>query len=53
MQTIKVKSWGKEQGDFVLINEEDFNPEFHTLLEAVPAEKTKPARKTKPTASEA
>lgn len=30
---IKVKPWGQGQGDFVLIEDEDFNPEFHTLFE--------------------
>lgn len=46
MNTIKVKPWGKDQGDFVLINEEDFNAEVHELFDA-PAEKAKPARKAK------
>lgn len=40
MKTIKVKPWGEGQGDHVLINEEDFNPEFHALLDA--AEPAKP-----------
>lgn len=31
MKTIKVNPWGKGQGDFVLINEEDFDPDFHEL----------------------
>lgn len=33
IKTIKVKAWGEEQGDFVVINEEDFNPDFHSLLD--------------------
>lgn len=41
MKTIKVKPWGEGQGDFVLINEEDLNPEFHALLDAAGPEKTK------------
>lgn len=36
MKTIKVKPWGKDQGDHVVINEEDFNPSFHELLDDVP-----------------
>ena len=52
MKTIKVKPWGDEQGDHVLINEEDFNPEFHTLLDDASADKAKPARKAKPAVSE-
>jgi hypothetical protein len=32
MGTIQVKPWGEDQGDFVLIEESDFNPDFHTLL---------------------
>lgn len=41
MKTIKVKPWGPEQGDFVLINEEDFNPDFHALLDAAESDKPK------------
>lgn len=52
MATIKVRPWGPEQGDFVIINEDDFDPEFHTLLGDKPAEKAKPARKAKTQASE-
>jgi hypothetical protein len=29
METMKVKPWGDDQGDFVLINAEDFNADFH------------------------
>lgn len=46
MNVIKVKPWGKDQGDYVLINEEDFNAEVHELFDA-PAEKAKPGRKPK------
>ncbi len=28
--TIKVKPWSKDQGDFVEINADDFDPEIHT-----------------------
>lgn len=28
-KTIKVKPWGKDQGEFVEINAEDFDPSFH------------------------
>lgn len=31
MGTIQVKPWGEDQGDFVLINEEDFDKDFHEL----------------------
>jgi len=30
--TIKVKTWGKGQGDFVEINEDDFDPKNHKKL---------------------
>jgi hypothetical protein len=30
--TIKVKPWGKDQGDFVEINEEDFDAKVHKKL---------------------
>ena len=36
METIKVKPWGKDQGDFVVINKEDFDPEVHELLDGEP-----------------
>ena len=29
MAVMKVKPWGKEQGDFVLIDSENFDPKFH------------------------
>ena len=29
MDTIKVKPWGKDQGEYVLINAEDFDPTKH------------------------
>lgn len=33
MKTLNVKPWGKDQGDFVVINEEDFDPSRHELLD--------------------
>lgn len=36
METIKVKPWGKDQGDFVIINKSDFDPEVHELLDGEP-----------------
>ena len=43
MAVVKIKSTHPEtQGDFVLINEEDFNPEKHKLL-SEPAEPAEPA----------
>lgn len=33
MKQLKVKPWGEGQGDHVLIDESEFNPEFHTLIE--------------------
>jgi hypothetical protein len=30
-KTLKVKSWHKSQGDFVIINEVDFDKDVHTL----------------------
>lgn len=37
MKTIQVKPWGQDQGDYVIINEEDFDPKVHQLLDAAPA----------------
>lgn len=31
-KTLKVKPWGEGQGDFVVINEADFDPDLHELL---------------------
>lgn len=33
IETVKVKPWSDDQGEFVLINKSDFNPEVHELLE--------------------
>lgn len=46
MDTMKVKAWGKGQGDYVLINVEDFDPKFHSKLEdgAKPARRGRPAK---------
>jgi len=45
METIKVKPWGEDQGEFVLINAEDFDAEKHELLEDEP-KKTRRSRRT-------
>jgi hypothetical protein len=47
MNTIQVKPWGKDQGDFVTINEDDFDPEKHELLDAEPKPK-KSAKASEP-----
>lgn len=46
MQTMKVKPWGEGQGDHVIINVEDFNPDFHVAYEEAATPK-KPSRKPK------
>lgn len=33
MKQLKVKPWGEGQGDHVLIDESEFNPDFHVLVE--------------------
>jgi hypothetical protein len=33
MDTIKIKPWHESQGDHVVINKADFDPEKHELLE--------------------
>jgi hypothetical protein len=53
METIKVKPWGEGQGDHVMINAEDFNPEVHQKFEEDAAEVEqpvtgKPGRKSRP-----
>lgn len=49
MATIKVEPWGEGQGDHVLIDEADFNPEFHKKIAAKAEPKTdaKPKRAAK------
>lgn len=42
-KTIKVKPWGADQGEFVEIDADSFDPAIHTLL----GEDPKPARKKK------
>jgi len=32
-RTVKVRPWGKDQGDFVEINADDFDPAFHKALD--------------------
>lgn len=39
VETVKVKPWGEEQGDHVLINKDDFDPERHQLLEELKVKK--------------
>lgn len=31
--TIQVKPWSDDQGEYVIINEVDFDPDFHELLD--------------------
>ena len=38
MKTIKVKSWGEGQGDYVLINEDDFDDEIHDKFDGEQAD---------------
>jgi len=44
MATLKVKPWGEGQGDFVIIDEETFDKDFHKLYED---KEEKPKRATK------
>ena len=45
MSVIKVKPWGPDQGDFVLIEQSDFNENHHKLYEEPKAKAEKPADK--------
>ena len=48
MATLKVKSWHESQGDHVIIDEENFDPEIHQLYEDEKTEeKPKSTRKTR------
>lgn len=43
MSTMKVKPWGEDQGDYVVIEESDFNPEIHQEFEPA-AKKSAPKK---------
>ena len=47
MGILKVKPWGKGQGDHVLINAEDFDPKFHKKFVAKKKAAKKPVKKYK------
>lgn len=50
MPVIKVKPWGQDQGDYVLIEESDFNAEVHELFEPeAEAEQPKRQRRSRNT----
>lgn len=53
MSLLKVKPWGEDQGDHVLIDEESFDPDFHVLLDAKAPEAPKAKVKPEPTAKSA
>lgn len=38
LKVIKVVPWGNGQGDFVLVNEDDFDPNVHKVFGATKAE---------------
>lgn len=42
MKTIQVKPWGDDQGEFVLINEDDFDPSKHERFDPEGAKKAAP-----------
>lgn len=44
IKTVKVAPWGKDQGDFVEINETDFDEKTHKLYEE-PKPKKEPKQK--------
>lgn len=47
MNTLKVKPWGKDQGDFVLINESDFDADKHQRLDEEKPEAVSKSKKSK------
>lgn len=46
-EVIKVKPWGKDQGEYVLINAEDFDAAVHVKFDAQEVERKKPGRPAK------
>ena len=47
MAVMKVMPWGKEQGDFVLIESENFDPNFHVKYAPKKVAKKKTGKKAK------
>ena len=47
IETIKVKPWGEGQGDHVVINKDDFDPERHQLFGETEQVEAKPKRSRK------
>lgn len=47
METVKVKSWHESQGEFVVINAEDFDPAIHEKWEEKPEEVKRQRRSRK------
>jgi hypothetical protein len=48
METVKIKPSHESQGEFVIINKDDFNPEIHELFgDATEAPKVKTTKQTK------
>ena len=47
IETIKVKPWGEGQGEFVVINKEDFDPGRHQLFGETEQVEAKPKRSRK------
>ena len=50
MATVKVKPWGEGQGEFVIIEKEDFDAEKHELFEesAVSVDTEQPKKRGRP-----
>lgn len=44
METVKVIPWGKDQGDYVVINKEDFDEKKHKIYEENKEEPKKAAK---------
>ena len=47
IETIKVKPWGEGQGDHVVINKADFDPELHEAFEPDSQQADQPATPAK------
>lgn len=47
IETINVKPWGQGQGDFVVINKADFDPELHEAFEPDSQQAEQPASPAK------
>jgi hypothetical protein len=48
IKTVRVKPWSESQGDFVVINESDFDASVHEMYEEAPQDAAEKPRRGRP-----